>query len=303
MARKPKKRLQKKQQTRKQKEILSAKYSPKEQKRLGSEPRQKEAKRIARNEKRKADRAESKKFLQDQGLDLKFINRHKLSNKLSKSYDSRTLLKLKKQNILENAGIPYTQKDLSTGWVKLQEKYPNIIIPENAWKHPAKEPKKPPFNPNVRLTGDKWLYVGYADIDDFMIEDLTNVSDDDLIELINDMIDYAADTPDDSSGFRGVFKTATGTEKEVKHAAAVYYNRDYSMDPKHIKFTTDRYNKISISNRFSQREFHEMIFTCISQMRSEHVSTFINDMRDYCKQNSFPFMKDIHSIGRIKRKK
>lgn len=286
--RKPNKRIQKKEQTKKQKQVLSAKYSPKEIKQLGSQTRAKETKRITRNEKRKADRAASREFLIEQGLDSKFISKHKLYDKQSKSYDSRELLKLKKQNVLENAGITFTQSDLKLGWVKLQEKYPNIIIPDNAWKHPQK----------TAQSGFKyWLYVGAAAAgnDGFEPMDFDGFSISDYETHINMIVDYAAAHPDGSGRMHCVYQVRIRNEKEpLQRAAEIFYNRGYNLSGEEMKLDNKSYSSLTISNQWTKQEFLRLILSCISQMKNADVKDFMDNMRKYCRLNGVDWLKNIN---------
>ena len=282
------KRLKKKQQTRQQKQILSAKYSPKEIKNLGAQTRKKEAKRIARNEKRKADRAESKQFLINQGLDPKFISKNRLYDRQVKAFDSRELLRLKKQNSLEKAGINYKVNDLNLGWVKLQEKYPNISIPENAWKNMPK---------TTRFQELKyWLYVGAAAAgnDGFEPTDFGSFSITDFETHINMIIQHAAKHPDGSGRMHCVYQVFIRSEEApLKRAAQSFYNRGYSLDNEFIKLDNKSYSSITLSNKWNKREFLNLILSCLSQMKNADVSGFMDNMRRYCNLNGLDWLKNI----------
>ena len=289
--RKPNKRIQKKEQTKKQQQVLSAKYSPKEIKKLGSQTRAKETKRITRNEKRKADRAASRDFLIGQGLDPKFISRNKLYDKQAKSYDSREILKLKKQNVLENAGIKFAQSDLKLGWVKLQEKYPDIIIPDNAWKHPPKKSKK------SSPSGFKyWLYVGAAAAgnDGFEPMDFSGFTVEDYETHINEIVTYAAAHPDGSGRMHCVFKVLIRDSKEpLQRAAEVFYNRGYNLSGENMKLDNKSYSSLTISNQWTKKEFLRLILSCISQMKNADVFDFMDSMRKYTRLNGVDWLKNI----------
>ena len=290
------KRIQKKQQTKQQKKILAAKYSPKEIKKLDPKTRKKETKRIARNEKRKTDRAESKKFLLEQGLDTKFINRNRLFDKQVKSYDSRELLKLKKQNSLENAGIKYTQADLKLGWVKLQEKYPSLIIPDNAWKHPPKEKKIGGGSPRWEVF-KYWLYVGAAAAgnDGFEPMDFSGFSIADFETHINEIISFAAMHPDGSGHMHCVFKVLiNSSEEKLRHAARVFYGRGYSLDASTLKLDNKSYSSLCLSNKWDKREFLNMVLSCISQMKNADIPDFISIMKRYTRLNGVDWLRNIN---------
>ena len=282
------KRIQKKQQTRKQKEILSAKYSPKDIKNLGSQTRAKEAKRIARNEKRKADRAESKQFLLNQGFDSKFISKYKLYDKQAKSFGSRELLQLKKQESLEKAGVSYNKSDLKLGWVKLQEKYPSLIIPDNAWKHPVKNAPKSGFK--------YWLYVGAAAAgnDGFEPMNFDSFTVEDFETHINEIVSYAAAHPDGSGRMHCVFKVLINADKsKLDHAAQVFYSRGYNLSEEAMKLDNKSYSVLTLSNKWNKREFLNLILCCLSQMKNADVSGFMDSMRRYCRLNGVDWLKNI----------
>lgn len=289
--RKSNKRVQKKQQTKQQKQVLSAKYSPKEIKKLGSQTRAKETKRITRNEKRKADRAASREFLLEQGLDQKFISRYKLYDKQAKSYDSREILKLKKQNALENAGVKFTQADLKLGWVKLQEKYPDLIIPDKAWKHPPKKSKK-----SAQSGFKYWLYVGAAAAgnDGFEPMDFSGFSIADYETHINEIVSFAAAHPDGSGRMHCVFKVLIRDNPEpLQRAAEVFYNRGYNLSGENMKLDNKSYSSLTISNKWTKAEFLRLVLSCISQMKNADVSDFMDSMRKYCRLNGVNWLKNI----------
>lgn len=292
------KRLKKKQQTRQQKEILSAKYSPKEIKNLGAQTRKKEAKRVARNEKRKADRAESKQFLLNQGLDPKFISKNRLYDRQVKAFDSRELLRLKKQNSLEKAGVNYKVNDLNLGWVKLQEKYPNISIPENAWKNISK---------TTRFQEQKyWLYVGAAAAgnDGFEMTDFGSFSITDFETHINMIVNHAKKHPDGSGRMHCVYKVYIRSAKEpLEKAANTFYERGYSLNDEFLKLDNKSYDCITLSNKWNKREFLNMTLSCLSQMLNYDVGGFIDDMKRYCRLNNVDWMKNIESIEKPTEKR
>ena len=151
------------------------------------------------------------------------------------------------------------------------------------------------FTGEVKLSSDVWLYIGYADVtNNFRMDDLTNVSDRELKELIKYMRAYAKDNPDDSSGFRGVFKVSFGTRSEMRRIAAYWYERGYNLDSSVLKLSEYSFSKITLSNTFSQRDFWEMIYQCMIQMKNEDVELFFRELQRFCNEADFPFMKNLN---------
>ena len=146
----------------------------------------------------------------------------------------------------------------------------------------------------VRLIGNTYLYMGAAEVvAGFAAEDFTSVDDARLIDMINSRVKDAAAEPDGSDDLYCVFKVHVGSKSDCEAIAEFYYKRGYNMSADHIKTNPNRYSRICISNSFSQREFYEMIYTCISQMKNDEIPLFMNDMRDFCDSNGFPFMNNL----------
>ena len=122
---------------------------------------------------------------------------------------------------------------------------------------------------------------------------LSKVDDGRLIDLINKRVEDAKADPSGSSDLYCVYQVYYGSKDDCMSIANFYYKRGYNLTAKRQKFNQDRYNKITISNRFSQREFHEMIYTCISQMKNEDVPFFMQEMARFCEENDFPFIKNL----------
>ena len=122
---------------------------------------------------------------------------------------------------------------------------------------------------------------------------LSKVDDGRLIDLINRRVEDAKADPSGSSDLYCVYQVYYGSKDDCMSIANFYYKRGYNLTAKRQKFNQDRYNKITISNSFSQREVHEMIYTCISQMKNEDVPFFMQEMARFCEENDFPFIKNL----------
>ena len=227
----------------------------------------------------------------------------KLSDLDSKDLTPKAMTDFRNQGLkldeLSRLGITDFKKgDLRLSWPKFIEKFPGAEPPPGykirGTSGNKKKPKPAPFNPMVRLSGSNYLYIGAAEIQEgFVMEDLSNVDDTALIEKINDWIAYAKAHPTDSSHLYAVFKTYVGSRSDCETIANSFYKRGYQLNQNHAKLIQERYNKVTISNSFSQREFHEMLYTCITQMKNEDVSSFIDEMIKFCNMNNFPFMKNL----------
>ena len=279
---------QKKKQAKKQTQTLftRAGYTKQDVKRMDSATRKKEEQRLIRNAKRREAYAKEKKRLdawaKKEGISPKLLRNKGLTSKDLASLTTKQKSDLKRRTQkaaeMDRLGIKYKLSDLRLGWEKLREKYSKEIIP------PGK----------ARLTGDTYLYIGAAEVQGgFSLMNLSKVDDDRLIDLINKRVEDAKADPSGSSDLYCVYQVYYGTKDDCMSIANFYYKRGYNLTAKRQKFNQDRYNKITISNSFSQREFHEMIYTCISQMKNEDVPFFMQEMARFCEENDFPFIKNL----------
>lgn len=190
--------------------------------------------------------------------------------------------------ILRLLDAGFTQEEASAAvgpvWRPLSDKKIGELIK-------SREDKSSP----IKFSSDTWLYIGFADVTNgFMVEDLTNVTDNELKELINYLRAYAKDNPDDSSGFKGAFVAKFGSESEMRAMASYYYSKGYDLRPEVLKLSEYSFSKITLSNTFTQRDFWEMIYQCISQMKNEDVTGFFTILNRYCERAGFPFMKNLN---------
>lgn len=250
-----------------------------------------------RTDPEKVERVARTQELLDFGIPVSIITRADLSSKdLTRKAMADWKTRGQKLDELNRLGITdFKASDLRLSWPKLMEKYPGIEPPAGyKIRGTSGNKKQPAFNPNIRLTGSNYLYIGAAEVQGgFSAEDLTGLSDEELIDRINERIEDAKAYPEGSSALYCVFQAHFGSRSDCKAVADFYYQRGYQLSSEHMKTTQDRYNRITISNTFSQREFNEMVYTCITQMKNEDVGPFISKMKAYCNSNGFPFMKNI----------
>lgn len=277
---------QKKKQAKKQAQALfiRAGYSKQEVKRMDTATRKKEEQRLTRNAKRREAYARDKKRLnawaKKEGISPKLLKKGMTSKDLSAlTTKQKSDLKRRSQKAaeLDRLGIKYKLSDLRLGWEKLREKYSKEITPGE-----------------VRLTGDTYLYIGAAEVQGgFSLMNLSGVDDDRLADLIHQRVEDAKADPSGSADMYCVYQVYYGTKEDCLTVANFYYKRGYNLTAKRQKFNPDRYNKITISNSFSQREFWEMLYTCIVQMKNEDVMDFIHELSRFCDENDFPFIKNL----------
>ena len=256
--------------------------------------RQKEAQRLARNAKRREAYARDKKrfetWAKKEGISPTLLKKRGLALKDLPNLTTKQKSDLKRRSQkaaeLDRLGIKYKAGDLSLGWEKLRQKYGDQVTPPVGYK--------PRVSTRTRLSGPIYLYIGAAEVQGgFSLMNLSKVDDDRLIDLINKRVDDAKADPSGSSDLYCVYQVYYGSKDDCMSIANFYYKRGYNLTAKRQKFNQDRYNKITISNSFSQREFHEMIYTCISQMKNEDVPFFMQEMARFCEENDFPFIKNL----------
>ena len=245
------------------------------------------------------------------GLSPAIIARGDLTNKqLSKAAVKDWRTRGQKLDELNKRGYKnVTISDLRLSWPRLKEKYPEISIPADyksrgtSGNKKKPNPKtKAPVNSSIKWTGQYYIYIGAAEVQEgFRRENLGSLSDQELIERINDRIADAMGNPSGSSDLFCIYQVYVGTKEYCEEIADFYYERGYNISglskaKKHIKYVKlvqERYNKLTISNEFSQRDFHEMVYNVTTQMKNEDVAPFINQCDDFCIMNGFPFMEGI----------
>lgn len=255
-----------------------------------------------RTDPEKVERIARTQELLDYGLSPSIISRADLASKDLKPgtlKDWRT--RGQKLDELERLGITdFTAADLRLSWPKLMEKYPGVEPPAG-YKIRGTSGNKA-INSGLRWTGKTYLYIGAAEVHTgFVKQDLSGLSDLELIQRINTKVADKLANPSGSDELHCIYQVFIGSQADCERMASYYFSSGYNMNalrlsaPKgrYIKTVKERYQKITISNSYTQREFHEMIYTCLCQMLNEHVADFMDDMRDFCDRNGFPFMKNL----------
>ena len=287
---------QKKKQAKKREQALftHAGYTRQEVKHMTPATRQKEAQRLARNAKRREAYARDKRrfesWAKKEGISPTLLKKKGLALKdlpnLTTKQKSDLKRRTQKAAELERLGIKYKACDLALGWERLRQKYGDQVTPPAGYK--------PRVSTRTRFTGPTYLYIGAAEVQGgFSLMNLSKVDDGRLIDLVNRRVEDAKADPSGSSDLYCVYQVYYGSKDDCMSIANFYYKRGYNLTAKRQKFNQDRYNKITISNSFSQREFHEMIYTCISQMKNEDVPFFMQEMARFCEENDFPFIKNL----------
>lgn len=287
---------QRKKQAKKQEQALftRAGYTKQEVKHMSPAARQKESQRLTRNAKRREAYARDKRrfetWAKKEGISPTLLKKKGLALKdlpnLTTKQKGDLRRRSQKAAELDRLGIKYKQGDLGLGWERLRQKYGEQVTPPAGYK--------PRVSTRTRLTGDTYLYIGAAEVQGgFTLIDLSDVDDGRLADLIHKRIEDAKADPSSSSDLFCVYQVYDGTKEDCLTVANFYYKRGYNLTPERQKFNQDRYNKITISNSFSQREFWEMLYTCISQMKNEEVPGFVQHLARYCNKNGWPFIKNL----------
>lgn len=191
-----------------------------------------------------------------------------------------------KVNRLIDAGFTQEEAQKIAGSVSRQishEKIDAIIAEKN----------KPPVNQNIRLTGKQYLYVGVCEVKDgFSIPNTQALTTEQLKDYLNEILTAAKVSPDGSGNFSSAFSVSFGSRSNMQHRANVMYKRGYNMDANHLKLESNQYQKITVSNKWSEHEFLSMFYACASQMKNSDIISFNNTLKNYCNENDFPFMND-----------
>lgn len=293
-------KAQRVQERRASNEILSQKgYSKKDLKNLPTKEAKKKAAGHKAADKRKADRERRTNELVKAGIPKSIIQRDKLYTKQFENLTPKQLSEIKrkavKEQALENLGVSYTKSDLRLGWDKLAAKYPGLVTPEeHKTRGTSGNKKRPPVNPNIKFTADRYLYVGFAEtVHGLYREDLSKVSDDRLIELINDRLHECKLDVDGSAGMQGVFTIDMGGKSVMEHKAAQMYKRGYDMNPKHLKLDQRRYSKVTVSNLWTKRDFLELLHIVTHQTTNHMAIAGAQELKRYCEVCNLPFMEEI----------
>lgn len=220
----------------------------------------------------KETKKRAEKYLAEQG---KSERQYKQSN-----------LVARKINRLLDAGFTQeeAQKIVGSFWRPVSDKKIAEIIEEK---------NRPPINENIPLVGKNYLYVGVCEIKDgFHVPNTDALTTEQLKDFVQDVLKEARRTPDGSASFSAAFQYGRGSKSNMEYRAKVMYERGYNMNAEHLKLSPERYQKITVSNKWSEHDFFGMFYTCITQMKNADVLDFNDYLKDYCISNGFPFMDE-----------
>ena len=202
----------------------------------------------------------------------------------------------RKINRLIDAGYTYDEASKLVGnfWRPASNKVIDQFVAEK---------RKPPKNENLVLSGKQYLYVGVCEIKDgFQIPNLKLLTSEEIQDLLAENLHEAVKNPDGSDRFSSVFQYKYGSKARMERRAEVFYSRGYDMNIEHLKLNTEQYQKITVSNKWSEHDFFSMFYTCTCQMKNEDIVEFNDYLKDYCKSNGFPFMDDYPYLSKRKSK-
>jgi len=257
------KRQKKKDLKKKQATLLEqAGYSRKEQARLDPQIRQKEIKRLERNQRERDRIAGNRRYLLNQGVPLSIITKERLDRKARKHYTPDAI-----------QGYKQKARDLDR---------------QRATKNKRKTETK-----KGAKKGSTYIYVGFSEYTGFNVPPISNFTTSELEREINEMIADAADSPDKYDRMKGFFRFYVGSKSDCELAADTYYNKDYQFTGDHIKLDRESYSKVTISNTFTKKDFLHMVYTCISQMKNEQVKEAMSYFRKFDRANGFNFLENI----------
>lgn len=297
------KRLKKKRQKQAQQtKLQQAGYSPKQIKTLSAADRESEYKRIVKNERAKDIKYDRRDQLLNAGIPLSIITRSRLDTKAidfsNKKQLSEWRRKGEKLEAIRSSGYrgKVSETQLRKSWQNLAAEFDGLRIPDEQIK---RQNSRTPVNDTVRLSGKKYLYVGVCEIKDgFIISNVGMLSTSDLYGFVLECIEKAINHPDGSPSFSAVFAWAMGSKSDMEYRAQVYYKRGYDLTPQMMKLSTDQYQKITVSNKWSYREFLELMYCCMTHMKNSDVLDFSEFLRNYCSVNNFPFMDSFPYVRR-----
>ena len=150
------------------------------------------------------------------------------------------------------------------------------------------------YSDNIVIECKSYLYVGFADTSGqgFYMERLDVESS---LQSISDRLKEAHENIDDSgSNFHGVFVIDFGSNEAMETKAYAYYSRSVEYAMKHAKFDGKQYQKICVSNKWSKKDFLNLVNSCLQQMSNADAVDFFGIFKDYCTANNLPFLDEIN---------
>lgn len=252
------KRVQRKQAKKEQnKKLSNVGYSAKEIKNLSTSERNKEIKRITRNEQQNARRARNVAEWEKLGIDKKIISQLGLRNKNPHSVHNAELREIKNKSKAYRAKVTRER---------------NYRI-QNTVYH-AKEHLALAF---TALNGES----------PFSTAEFKKLTYNQLIRKIKARRQDAMDNPSGSGQLRCAFQIMHGDRDECEEMLDNFASRGYNLSIG--KLTRDEYIPLVNRNDWTKREFAELTLAIISQCPNADVKHHIDELQFFCEDNGFPF--------------
>lgn len=255
----------------------------------------KAAKQVIKNEKERQRRQRNRAALKENGLSDTIISKYRLDTKNYDKYEKTDLQKYRRQSrerermdakkaAIEKTGAKPKKSDLRKSWAKLEKEFKL----ENPTK-PKPTPKKEEWD-IVR----EHLYIGLADNGSpFDSSEFDGYSIEELEEEIEQYLDYANSFPDDSAMWAGSWFVDYGSRATMDKRAEVMYDRGYSLNKDYMKLDQNSYNKLTVSNKWSKREFLKMTATIYSHMKSSDILHTHKKLKNYLARNGLDYFKKL----------
>lgn len=252
------KRVQRKQTKKDQnKKLNSVGYSAKEIKNLSVNERNKELKRITRNEQQQARRKKYVAGWENLGIDKKIISQLNLRNKNPETISFKELREIKNKQKAYRAKLTRER---------------NLII-QNTVYH-ARTHLALAFTP---LNGESvWT-----------TERLKRYTYNTLLKKIRERREQAKNNPSGSNGLTGAFQIMSGDAEDCEEMLENFSQRGYNLQVG--KLIRDEYIPLVNRNDWTKREFAELVLCVIAQSPNADVEMHIQAFEMYCTENELPF--------------
>lgn len=274
--------------------------------RISKKQKQELAKKEAKRNKRANDRArrynENLSYLKERNVPTSIITKstskaetqrraeaYLVEQRKAREKLARERRYARKVNKLISAGFSQAEAEQIVGsiWHQKSDKDIESIIYEKT---------KPASNENIKIKADTYLYVGFAETNEKLgFADFKNYTTDELLEIIRDRLQEASLNPTGSESMAGVFVVESGSKEEMQALANDYYKRGYNfkMAKGHVKFSTERYMKVSMSNTYTQHNFLQMVCSVLCNAKNEMVGDYFDEFKYYCDKSGLPFLNDL----------
>lgn len=147
---------------------------------------------------------------------------------------------------------------------------------------------------NTVIEFNQAIYVGFADImgDGFYME---NQNADESYNDIAIRVEEALYNIDNSDGFRAEFYIDFGPPSVMEDKAWAMYERSMKFALKHAHFDGKQYHKITVSNKWSKREFLNMVNSCVQMMANRDVIHFVQNAKNYLSTQNVDWLAGIRT--------